>query len=56
MDLGGGMIFPDAYLRPQFSPAEEDAHDAQERAQEHMEDFGLADLEPDFDPYPEEAA
>jgi hypothetical protein len=49
-------INPQTLVKPwrdQWTPAEEAQHD---RDQEFAEEFALADLEPDFDPYPENAA
>lgn len=48
IDFGGGMIFPDSYAAPQFSPAEEERQARYEREQELSEEFAwLEELEPD---------
>lgn len=49
-----GMLFPASYLAPQFSPAEEERMEAQERDDEAWwdEHHHLLELVPDTDPSP----
>lgn len=56
ISFGPNFFFPDSYMAPQFSPAEEARQAAEEREQELRADFPLYDLEPDFDPFEEDAA
>jgi hypothetical protein len=50
IDFGRGLIFPDAYAQPQYTPTEERQHELDERADEQQRDIHPTEIEQPKDP------